>query len=593
MSFLRTKPAELRAPETLVLPDSRKRLTRFYGVAQTGVIPPELDFAWGTLDDGPAPDEWTGLRLTNRQLSDDVPLPGKDSRPILQLIYEQIDESEETPVGGNDVTKLEDGRTALVLNWVQFSTGAATPGTVGTDTAPDDSSAFLQKEEAPDDGTLRRIKRTYVYEGIISTDEQIKNNGALSVKTITSVHAVPATPSGYTLTGKPTQAPNGLPVFTYTFAKGAGVVSISNEFRLSTDGGVHGMTVTTIRFLSDPSIIDNPITNPDGFVLVQLNFEEQDGYKVWTGIYSNGTGLVIDSSELKNNGKLVIYSRTAINSAPDAPTATIGGSVVLISSSNRHDRFHEGVIIYESQWAEGNGIIGQSIRSRADGLREQTYVSLGTKSVPAGIILDDDSEEIEGVTKYTVRCMQSYVGGDPTDFTYTVFKHVPFTYPGRAKAYQKTASNGWTAIDVFLSPPVETLVVGTVVVGYQTTNDLPSGDIWQPTEWATIEAEWIGLSNFPAFHIEALRGYRSVSTDAVSVDVSIWAGDAGGTMMGKVIFGGTTAVVTVTGGPIDPGGTTQVLESSVEYAFTDTDGNIYYRTTKISAAIPTQADLPV
>lgn len=593
MSFLRTKTEELRAPETLVLPDSRKRLTRFYGVAQTGIIPPDLDLPWGTLDSGPAPDGWTGLRLTNRQLSDELPLPGKDSRPVIQLIYEQIDESQETPVGGNDYTRLEDGRSALVLEWVQFSTGAPTPGTVGTDTAPNDTDAFLQKEEAPDDGTLRRIKRTYVYEGIIETDEQIKNNGALSIKTITSVKSVPATPSGYTLIGKPTQAPNGLPVYKYTFAKGLGVVSIDNEFRLSNDGGATGMTVTTIRYLSDPATSDNPITNPAGFVLVKITFEDQDGYRVWTGIYANGTGLVIDSVSIKNNSKLFIYSRTSINSPPDAPSANIGGSVVLIESSNRRDRFHEGVIIYEYQWAEGNGVIRDSIRTRSDGLREQTYVSLGSRSAPAtGAIIEDESEEIDGVTKYTVTAMQSASGGNPAGFSYTVFKHVPFTYPGRAKAYQKTASNGWLAIDVFLSPPVETLVTGTIIVGYQTSNALPAGDIWQPTDWATIEAEWIGLNNFPAFHIESLRGYRSVDNTPVSETVSIWAGDAGGTMMGKVIFGGTTAKVTVTGGPADPAGA-QVLESSVEYAFTDTSGTIYYRTTQITADIPSQAALPV
>lgn len=592
MSFLRTRTAELRAPETLVLPDSRKRLTRFYGVAQSGVLPPDLDLPWGTLDEGPAPDGWTGLRLTNRQLSDDVPLQGKDSRPILQLIYEQIDESAETPVGGNDYTRLEDGRTALVLEWVQFSTGTPTPGTVGTDTAPNDTNAFLQKEESPDDGTLRRIKRTYVYEGIIETDEQIKNNGALSIKSITSVKSVPGTPSGYTLIGKPTQAPNGLPVYKYTFAKGNGVVSIDNEFRLSNDGGATGMTVITIRYISDPSTSDNPISGPVGFVLVKITYEEQDGYKVWTGIYSNGTGLIIDSEESKNNGKLIIYSRTSINSSPDAPSASIGGSVVLISHSNRRDRFHEGVIIYEASWAEGNGVIKENIRTRSDGLREQTYVSLGTRVAPAGAVIEDDSEDIDGVTRYTVTSMQSYSGGDPTDSAYTVFKHVPFTYPGRAKAYSKTAENGWKALDVFLSPPVETLVEGTVTVTYQTSNALPSGDIWQPKDWATIEAEWIGLNNFPAFHIEALRGYRSVDSSPLSLEVSIWAGDAGGTMMGKVIFGGTTAKVTVTGGPDDPAGT-QTLEASVEYAFTDTSGTIYYRATKITASIPSQADLPV
>jgi hypothetical protein len=224
MSFLQTDPREIRAPETLVLPDGRKRLTRFFRLAHKGIIPPELDYAWGTADPfANAPTGWTGLRLTGRQLDDQARLTGvakgEDSLPILQLIFEQIDASAETAVGGTEIGKLEDGRETKVLNYVQFSTGTFTPGTIGTDTAPGDTSAFLFKVEAPDDGTVRRITRTYVYAGQLAQQDDIEDGGALLVRTLVYAKTEPPTPSGYYLIRKEVKNPNGFPVYTYLFRK--------------------------------------------------------------------------------------------------------------------------------------------------------------------------------------------------------------------------------------------------------------------------------------------------------------------------------------------------------------------------------------
>lgn len=458
-ALLVTSPQEIRIPEAIVLPDGRKRLTRYWRLSHTGTLPPQINLAWGTLDKGTAPAGWTGLRLTNRKIYDTHRfIKDDDKHGIIELVYEQIDESGETRVGEDDTTFLEDGRKAIVQEYLQFTTGTYAPQTVGSSHTP----GYLQKEEAPDDGTLRRIKRTYVAAGLLSQTDETKNGGKLLIRSITEAVTVPSTPSGYALVDVKQQNPGGYPVYIYTFAK--------------------------------------------------------------------GSGLVIER-----------------------------------------------------------------IRSRQDGLREMTHIALGTRDAPAGIVIEDDYSEEDGYKMYTVTTMQTATGSsDVTGATLHVQRRVPFTYPGRAKAYTKTAG-GNTFIDVFLSPPIESEVTADVDISYQTSGDIGSlaHDFWEPEEWATIEAYWVGPYGYPALHVEALRGYRSVDETAVTATASIIDVGTDTACMGKPVYGGTTAQVQVFGGPDDPGGTTFILHADTELAFTGTDGTKYYRLTLISAAIPTQPDLPI
>lgn len=368
-TLLHATPKESRAPETEVLPDGRKRLTRFFELASKILIPPELDLPVASPDIFPAPPTgYEGLLLTYKKLTDDLPLPGKDSRPTVQLIFEQIDALEETPVGGTTERMLPDGRRGYDLDYVQFSTNDFVPGVPGTDVSPNDGEAYLLSVEGPDDGTLRQIKRTYVYGGILATETQTKNNGSLSLMTITSAKAVPATPAGYTLIGQPVQNPAGLPIFTYTFAKGNGLISTQVEFRQSKDQGANGVTITTIRYLTASSVTADPTTGPAASANIGFTFDDQDGYRVWTSLYANGAGTIFSSVETKNNGKLIVYKVTALNTAPTTPAATIGGTVVLISAVNHlGSRFESGVTIYEYTWAEGEGLVIDDKDIRAGG----------------------------------------------------------------------------------------------------------------------------------------------------------------------------------------------------------------------------------
>ena len=90
--FFHAGPDEARAPDCIVLPDGRKRLTRFFDIAHKSTIARRLCIDYGTLHPGSdnAPDGWECLRLVGKQTTDDLAAKGKDTRPLLQLVYEEI-----------------------------------------------------------------------------------------------------------------------------------------------------------------------------------------------------------------------------------------------------------------------------------------------------------------------------------------------------------------------------------------------------------------------------------------------------------------------------------------------------------------------
>lgn len=603
MSFLRSSQRALRAPEIEVLPDGRKRMTVFLDARSLQQVPGDLELPHGTEYDSDAPAGWTDLRLIRKILTDDLAPPGRDTRPMLQLTYEQLHPTDETQVGLNTVTKLEDGRQAIVAEFLQFSSAPAVAVTVGTTTAPGDAAAYLQSQEVTNNGTLRSIKRTYVYAGTISTDDQALNGGALLRKTIVSVKTVPATPAGYTLVGSPVQHPNGLPVYSYTYFKGDGetgrtsstanggklervvithltatsvtvqptsdplsggvaivtgrrdeaghrvweVTWVKGEGEVSrrssddaggklqrvvithltalavmtqptsdplsggvaivtgvedeaghriwevtwvkgegeigrrTDERYNGMLQrVTITHLTATSVTTQPTSDPlSGGIKIAEDWRDDAGHRIWTAVWTkaSGTALIRDETEKRNKGKLVIYRRSRFNTVPDAPSATIGGTVVEISSGSRLEdgftiydktwaegvgeiaastsyrhqgklviyrktalaaapsapaatiggtvvlvqddsRDADGITIYDLTWAEGKGVVSKRLQALQDGLRIETWVSLGgayddTFMLPAGILLEKDHEDIEGITRWTVSCVQNLAGASP------------------------------------------------------------------------------------------------------------------------------------------------------------------------------------
>ncbi len=544
MSFLGGPPDQAKKPLADVLPDGRKRLTRYFQLTATGGVPPRLDLAPGTADEWTdAPTGWTGLLLTYKKLEDDLAPKGNDTRPILTLIFEQIAATGETQVGDPDITFDQYNNKIVTLRWVQFSSTTATSQTVGTTAAPSpNATAILKEEVATDDGTLRQITRVYTTGGIMSDVQELRFGGKVVTRTIVSLNQIPSTPAGFTLVGPGVVYVRGLPLYTYQYAAAAGAGGVPGtggvisyeyynaqgaavDFNPAAPNTADGATRATIRYVSTPSITANPITTPTGFVLVGIERSEETGYVLWTGTYYRGDGLV-----------------------------------------------------------------QQDISTRQDGLREVTNLSLGTRVPPSGIVIQDDYKNGDGFTVYTVTAMQAADGGaDPSLVDLEFERFVPFLYPGRAKAWVETVGSQ-DFLDAFLSPPVETLVQATVIISYTTTDTLGTiSDFWNPTEWATMKATWVGAYGVAASRNRPLDGYRSVTATPVTL-TSTGYNQA---IFGYNIYNGEDGTITITGGPSNPGGTTKTLSADLAPAFTSTAGVQWYRKTLVVAAIPNQAALPV
>lgn len=365
MSFLGSPPNQARKPFAEILPDGRKRLTRWFRTTTSGEIPAELDYAVNSADKWTdAPTGWTGLRLTYKQLDDDArgfPQAGADHQPLVRLIYEEISQTSLTRVGANVFTQLPDGRDQVVQEWVMFSTSTYTPETPGSSTAVGLATYYLWQEEAPNDGTLRKVIRTYQTAGTVRTNDESLNGGKLLKKTIESFKDVPATPTGYTLVGTPVQNPNGYPIYTYTFysaASGAGAGGVISTRYVNAMGGsvafnpaspnsATGEVRCIITYLSPASQTTDPTTGPTSFVRVGAEIEDKDGFRVWTVTYGFGGGSnVLTDLRGEADGSLV-YTYVSKTLAADTPAYGGTGTAPLVKLENvRGEGFFTNTAVY-------------------------------------------------------------------------------------------------------------------------------------------------------------------------------------------------------------------------------------------------------
>lgn len=364
MPFL-ALPQEAKAPLAEVLPDGRKRLTRYFQITTLGIIPPELDYAVKTADPWPSaqtPSGWTGLLLTYKRFSDEIAPRGQDTRPIVQLIFEQISSTGETQTGGVPLTQLPDGRDQAVYTYVMFSSSTYTPQTPGSSSVTIGAKTYyLWSEENTNDGTLRNITRTYQTAGTVYQEDESLNGGKLLKRVIKTFHDAPATPSGFTLVDQGNENPNGYDIFTYTFYSadsGAGAGGEISRRYVNSDGGPTNFDPTdpdaatgevrcVITYLTPISTTSNPITGPTNFFLVGLDVEDKDGFRVWTGTYGFGGGdeIIIDVRGAPDGA--LIYTVTQNAATASTPAYPGSGSAYLVNLTNtRGDGFYKNTAVY-------------------------------------------------------------------------------------------------------------------------------------------------------------------------------------------------------------------------------------------------------
>jgi hypothetical protein len=379
MNITYTRPGELRKPDIDVLPDGRIRITRYVAAGHGDRDNGEVTEAIGTQDSG-----LTTALLVKRNMG------VENGKPAIIKIYEVRSASAETQVGLPDVSYGDNGLRTVVQDFVQMSTGAYTPGTVGTSTAPTDGGCVLQQEQMQDDGTTRQIRRVYISKGLISQSDETKNNGALLLKTLVYLNDAPDPnpPSGYTLVSTQVASPNGLETTTYTFARGTGKISQDDETK---NNGA--LLIRTIRQLSLPAVVSNPISTPSGYTLVSENYAEQDGYKIWSASYAQGTGQISQDDETKNNGALLVRSirYLSVPSVSSNPIGTPAG-YTLVSQNYAEQDGHK---VWSASYANGTGQISQDDETKNNGsllIRSIRYlstpsVSSNPISTPAGYTL--------------------------------------------------------------------------------------------------------------------------------------------------------------------------------------------------------------
>ncbi len=344
-------------PKVERLPDGRARATFSYQVREwvgrtKAEILAECFLAWGTE----APGDFTGLRLIKQDLEGLTP-NDNGSLPLVR-VFEELPETAEIQVGENEVRYETDGSRVVVAKFLQFTAGALVPGTIGTTTAPGDSSVWLQKVEAPDDGTLRTITRTYTDGGTISESETTRNNGKLTLRTIVASKTAPATPSGFTLIDAKTDSPDGFPVYTYTFAKGTGTINTSDESK--NNGKLLLRTITALG--TAPS-------TPSGYTVTSTQTREDDGFIFYSYTFAKGAGRVSTSTDVKYGGVLTV---TTIRFLGTDDGSTPAGTL-LTSDVQQQD----GYTLTTSVYADGHGVIATSTSTEYDGkLTRTTKVTL-------------------------------------------------------------------------------------------------------------------------------------------------------------------------------------------------------------------------
>lgn len=410
-----------------MLPDGRLRVTRIYDCLNYIPKDPakllaDVWLAWGTQDES-----FEDCRLVKQDVSgqegvgkEPVPLP-----PILTRVFEQIDESAETLVGESVTVVNQYSYKEVTFEWIQFSAASPTYQTPGTTAAPAPfANCILRDQSAEDDGTVRLIKRTYVEGGKLSDVTEIKFGGKLYVRTLKYLNpSVVPTLSGYTLVATNVDFFNGLDVTGYVFVSGApaagagGVIDTNIQYRESSDQGTTGVTVTTITYISDPSITSNPITTPAGSVLISIDQKIEAGFTTWVGVYAKGTGEVsrdVTWSQGATEGAETIGLTTTkithltASSVTTNPTSAPAGSTLITLNHREADGYRVWDVVY----AKGLGLVLDEVNIQIkDAL--VIYHRVALNAAPT-----TPSATIGGTVTLFETSVRKETGGDVYDYRY-------------------------------------------------------------------------------------------------------------------------------------------------------------------------------
>jgi hypothetical protein len=465
MNLTYTRPGELRKPDVEVLPDGRIRITRYIAAGHGDRDLSEVTESVGTADKGVA----TALlvkrgmaqvsgkdaivktyEVINPTSETQVGLPDVQYTESGQktMVYDFVQMSSGTYVPGVIGTTTAPGDATCVLRTEQVEDDGTTrqirrifinKGLLQQSDETKNNGAlslktfvYLNDAPVPNPPTGYTLisqqtqnpngleTTTYVYargSGEISRDIEYSNSGNQGTTGITrtvirylvvpGASVQPTTLAGSVEVARSLQDSDGHRIWTTAWASGTGEISRETRYGQSSDEGTTGTTVISIRHLTATSIVVNPITAPVGTVLVAIESATQNGYKIWSGTYAKGTGVVLTDTQIREGGKLYLYRKTSLGAVPSTPASSIvGGTVQLLSSTVRED---SGFQVYEYAWAEGLGEISRQIETRFNGAQTVTNIrhltNLATTTQPtsaAGVIVSQVYTNEEGYRAWTV-----------------------------------------------------------------------------------------------------------------------------------------------------------------------------------------------
>jgi hypothetical protein len=291
------------------------------------------------------------------------------------------------------------------------------------------------------------------------------------------------------------------------------------------------------------------------------------------------------------------------------------------------------------------GTLSVSESNESEGVVKVTTTFLVTEGTTVGPVIARSTGEFAGLKTISVTTLQDSAGQsivhNNSNTVHQYNRMVDFTYPGLL-SIGGDSINSIKLYNFNLEPPVQAKVEARVSVIFQTSADIVAGDftfddgdgaataLWNPTEWASTYMSGISWNYSPFSETKGLRGYRISTTLSGITELSGVAGsstyshlgvvvftdksplflaketntspgslkaaingvsDSGGigtVVNGKRIYASTPYRMEISGGPIDPVGVKFTLDVDLRPAFSDVNGNTYYKKTIITSTIPAQ-----
>lgn len=284
------------------------------------------------------------------------------------------------------ISSSDQGATGITKTTIRYLTAPS-----GTIQPTSFAGSVLISQDAQDQDGYRIWTTTWAKgTGTISVENR-NAEGTLVIKTdiilVNSGDAPPADPSN--LISKSVKNESGYQAFTYVYID-SGFGQISQDDDTKNNGA---LLIRTIRYASASSTTVNPIATPVGYTLTSEVYTQQSNYRIWTASYAKGNGQISREDDIRNNGALLTatirYLSTPLVST-NPITTPIGYTLTSESYADQ-----DGYRLWTAAYALGTGQISQDDDTKNNGaLLIRTIRQISTPAVT--------SNPIATPTNYTV-----------------------------------------------------------------------------------------------------------------------------------------------------------------------------------------------